>query len=220
MIELVVFLGNPEKKYLKTRHNAGWLLTEYLSFFNDLLWETKFKGSWAVLESQCFFKSLFIHGEKGESPSKIHFLMPHTYMNNSGESVLAAASFFKIPYDNIIIVHDELELSPGTISLKYGGGLCGHNGLRSIKACLGTSDFWRLRIGIGRPDSRIPGEGGPPGSGEGIIDWVLTKFSQEELPVLQQSLNEAANLLINILRYGPEDLLSEWSKRKVTKIEN
>ena len=139
--------------------------------------------------------------------------MPETFMNLSGDS--AAAAFFKIPPERILVVHDELELPLGILSLKFAGGLGGHNGLRSMKARLGTADFWRLRIGIGRPDDRAPGEGGPPGSGKGIIDWVLSDFTAAERSALDQVLDAAVPLFVQTLVSEPETLLPEWKKKNV-----
>jgi PTH1 family peptidyl-tRNA hydrolase len=172
------------------------MLAENLPFFPSLSWQKKYKGLYA-------------------SRDNAHFLMPETFMNLSGESVFAAASFFKIKLEEIIIVHDELELPLGTISLKYSGGLGGHNGLRSMKKCFGSADFWRLRIGIGRPDSRLPGEGGPEGSGEGIYDWVLTNFSASETEKLSFTLKAGADLLEKTFCVEPETLLDEWKKKKI-----
>jgi len=137
-------------------------------------------------------------------------------MNRSGISVQAAASFFKTNIEEIIVIHDELELPLGTISLKCAGGLGGHNGLRSMKDSFASADFWRLRIGIGRPDKRLPGEGGHAGSGEGIIDWVLNDFTKAEQETLNPALESAANLLTQILKNDPETFLKEWSKKKIT----
>jgi PTH1 family peptidyl-tRNA hydrolase len=196
MIQLAVFFGNPGKKYERNRHNAGRMLAEQLSFFSSLSWQKKYKGLYA-------------------SRDNIHLLMPETYMNLSGESVYAAATFFKIKLEEIIVIHDELELPLGTISLKYSGGLGGHNGLRSMKKSFGSADFWRLRIGIGRPDSRLPGEGGPEGSGEGIIDWALTNFSASEKETLVFVLKAGADLLQQTFCVEPDTLLDEWKKKKI-----
>jgi PTH1 family peptidyl-tRNA hydrolase len=136
-------------------------------------------------------------------------------MNVSGESAARAAAFFKIKAESILVVHDELELPLGTVSFKFAGGLGGHNGLRSLKACLGSADFWRLRIGIGRPDSRQPGQGGPPGSGEGIVDWVLSPFGPGELPLLEETLEALSPALARALLRGPESLLPAWAKRRI-----
>jgi PTH1 family peptidyl-tRNA hydrolase len=175
-----------------------------------LEWRKKFKGLYADIESR-----RFPDASSGGLPLRFHFLMPETYMNLSGDSAGAAASFFKIPPEHILVVHDELELPLGSLSLKFSGGLGGHNGLRSIKARLGTTDFWRLRIGIGRPDDRAPGEGGPPGSGKGIIDWVLSDFAAAEKPALEQVLEAAVPLFVGALASEPETLLPEWKKKTV-----
>jgi len=196
MIKLAAFLGNPGPEYTKNRHNAGRLLAAALPFYQSLFWHKKYNGLYTLYES-------------------CHLLMPETYMNLSGKSVQAAASFYKIKIEEIIVVHDELELPLGTISLKFSGGLGGHNGLRSMKNCFGSADFWRLRVGLGRPDSRLPGEGGPAGSGEGIIDWVLADFSKAEYEILNPALEAGANLLTRLLEVEPETLLKEWAKKKI-----
>jgi PTH1 family peptidyl-tRNA hydrolase len=147
--------------------------------------------------------------------------MPETYMNLSGEAAAAAAGFFKIKPEELILVHDELELPLGTVSLKRGGGLGGHNGLRSARQCLGTADFWRLRLGIGRPPGRLPGEGGPPvkgvreGGGGEIARWVLSDFERGEEPALEAVLEAGAQVLAAALTAGPETLLPEWGKKRV-----
>ncbi|MDR0908651.1 MAG: aminoacyl-tRNA hydrolase [Spirochaetaceae bacterium] len=197
-IELAVFLGNPGPKYAYTRHNAAWLLADTLpgAFGTELYFQTKFKGRYAETG-----------GRK--------FLLPETFMNDSGMSVQEAAAFYKIPANAIIVAHDEIELPLGTVSLKYGGGLGGHNGLRSIKACISTADFWRLRIGVGRPGDREPGKGGREGEHGDIVGWVLSSFSEAETPVLEQSLNAAAELLGKVFDNEPESLLKEYAKYKV-----
>jgi len=224
MIELAAFLGNPGREYSHNRHNAGFLLAEKLPFYNALSWQKKFKGYYATIERTCLEEYLHSEYSRGEispgdfpsgSASRLHFIKPETYMNLSGESVAVAASFFKIKNENILIVHDELELPLGTISLKFSGGLGGHNGLRSMKACFGTADFWRIRIGIGRPDKRKPGEGGREGSGEGIVDWVLSDFGSGEAEILDRVLESGSDLLLRALVTGPEKLLPEWAKKNL-----
>jgi PTH1 family peptidyl-tRNA hydrolase len=216
MIELIVFLGNPGPEYRHNRHNAGRLLAEGLPFYGALDWRRKFKGLYAALE-----RARILPGPGGpELPPRCHFLIPETYMNLSGESIRAAASFLKIPAPSILLVHDELELPPGTISLKFSGGLGGHNGLRSAKAALGAADFWRLRIGIGRPGDRPPGKGGPPHGGAktggpDIAGWVLSDFSPPEEETLVPTLAAAAELLVLALAGEPEALLPGWGKKKV-----
>jgi PTH1 family peptidyl-tRNA hydrolase len=216
MIELAAFLGNPGKEYSRNRHNVGFMLAEKLKFGSALSWQKKFKGFYAALDGSRLGE--YVSGglsRNAETSGRLHFIRPQTYMNLSGESVFQAASFFKIKSGAIIVAHDELELPLGTLSLKFSGGLGGHNGLRSMKACFGTPDFWRIRIGIGRPDSRLPGQGGPPGSGEGIADWVLSDFNAAESELLDLVLEAAAELLLNVFTSGPENLLNEWKKKKI-----
>jgi len=202
MPQLAVFLGNPGQQYGRSRHNAGWLLADRLPFADSLSWQKKFKGLYAV------------------APGGIHLLKPQTFMNLSGDSALAVTTFFRIKPEEIIVIHDEIELSPGFLSVKFGGGLGGHNGLRSMKSCLGTADFWRLRIGIGRPDGRIPGSGGNPAVGKeaGIADWVLSDFCPEELDGLRTVLPIAGDLLCRAFAAGPESLLPEWAKRNCNPV--
>jgi PTH1 family peptidyl-tRNA hydrolase len=200
MIELVVFLGNPGREYERNRHNAGRLLAAKLPFSASLLWRQKYKGRYAVLDGSRLER---LEPEKEPLPPRIHFLMPETYMNLSGESVCTAALFFRIPPERILLVHDELELPLGTAALKFSGGLGGHNGLRSVKAGFGTADFWRLRIGIGRPNH------------DDISGWVLSDFSRDEAPVLEQVLEASAAALVKALAEGPEALLPEWHKKKI-----
>ena len=198
MIELIAFLGNPGPEYAQNRHNAGRLLAEYLPFASELNWQAKHKGLYAGLDP-----AILPVPPSGRRADPIRFLMPETYMNRSGESVRAAASFFKIPPDRILAVHDELELPLGTVSFKFSGGLGGHNGLRSMRACFGTVDFWRLRIGIGRPNH------------DDISGWVLSDFSAPEREILGQVLSAAAAALTQALEEGPETLLPEWNKKPV-----
>ena len=234
MIELTAFLGNPGRKYSRNRHNAGFLLAEKLPFYSSLSWQKKFSGLYAAMDRNSLTEYLPAGGSvvgsaNGTAPEpavgadapasalegRLHFVKPETFMNLSGESAAAAAAFFKIKPASILVIHDELELPLGTVSLKFGGGLGGHNGLRSMKACLGSADFWRIRIGIGRPDSRLPGEGGPPGSGEGIVDWVLSDFDAAEKESLHRVLETGAELLLLAFVKDPESLLKEWAKKKV-----
>jgi PTH1 family peptidyl-tRNA hydrolase len=221
MLHLVVFLGNPGTEYKHNRHNAGWILAEALPFFSVLDWKKKFNAQYANIDSAKISipDDLLTANPSaalpGTMPEKLHFIKPQTYMNHSGESVLAAALFYKVKLDQIIIVHDEIELPFGTLSLKFSGGFGGHNGLRSMKTCLGSADFWRLRIGIGRPDGRIPGRGGNIESSRtaGIADWVLSDFTAAETDALVPVYNAGAGLLVQALAAGPERLMSQWTKK-------
>ncbi len=204
MIELVAFLGNHGREYAKNRHNAAWMLAEALPFAPTLSWQKKYKGRYAVLDSIRLPVPAGLIASP-EMPARLHFLMPETFMNLSGDSVHEAASFFRIPPDRILIVHDELELPLGFASLKFSGGLGGHNGLRSMKARFGTADFWRLRIGIGRPDH------------SDISGWVLSDFSLNERILLDLTLPKVAEVLTHALLDGPEKLLPEWNKKKIAE---
>lgn len=168
MLRLIVALGNPGPKYAYTRHNIAWLMLERVSFFPQLSWQNKFKGEYAS------------HSLNGET---IYFLKPQTYMNLSGESVQPLAHFLRIEPDQILVIHDDIELPFGVIGFKTNGGLAGHNGLRSISNKLGTRDFKRLRLGVSRPVT-------------GTVEaYVLSNFSAEEQMVLPIYLNKAAQLL-------------------------
>ena len=221
MLQLVVFLGNPGSEYKLSRHNAGWMLADALPFFPVLDWQKKFKGLYTCIDRARLQADSGIAGIPGEMPMKIHFLKPQTYMNLSGESVMAAASFYKIKLEEIIVVHDEIELPFGTLSLKFSGGLGGHNGLRSMKASFGNADFWRLRVGIGRPDSRVPGKGGSLESSKeaGIADWVLSGFTADELEAFVPVYKAGAELLVQALAADPRLLLPEWTKKNCLVVE-
>ncbi len=125
-------------------------------------------------------------------------------MNLSGQAIGEAARFFKIPSENILIIHDEIELPLGTVSLKWSGGLGGHNGLRSIKETLGTADFWRIRFGVGKP---VHGS---------VADFVLGSFTNDEQIALSQVFEQSKLLFAKVLTSKtPENLIQEWGKKKV-----
>lgn len=188
MIKLVTFLGNPGTEHLQTRHNAGWMLCEALESLQGNFWQTKFKGQY--LQQQI-------------SGNKFIFLKPETYMNLSGSSVLACMQFFKITPEELMVVHDDLELDFGQIGLKEGGGLGGHNGLRSIAQVLGTNDFYRFRLGISRPSHR------------NVSAYVLSKFSPDEQIVLSDYLKNAANIFKKIFAEDIDRLVKRNQKVKL-----
>lgn len=206
MIELVAFLGNYGREYSRNRHNAGWMLADALPFARALSWQRKFKGRYAALDTAYLATvgGAQIPAPAAEAPQRIHFLMPETYMNLSGDSVHDAATFFKIPAERILVIHDELELALGVASFKFSGGLGGHNGLRSMKARFGTADFWRLRLGIGRPDH------------PDVASWVLSDFTRDEAIALDLVLQAVSRALALALVRGPESLLPEWNKKRIT----
>lgn len=167
-ITLIVGLGNPGGEYERTRHNAGfWLVDRWAHALN-----TRF-----ALE-----KSFFGEVAKTRFDGRqIWLLKPSTYMNRSGQSVAALSRFYKIAAEEVLVVHDELDLQPGQVRCKRGGGHAGHNGLKDIQACLGSPDFLRLRVGIGHP-RRL-------GLQQGVADFVLHPPRLEEQPVIDKSLD-------------------------------
>jgi PTH1 family peptidyl-tRNA hydrolase len=171
-IAAVIFLGNPGAEYEHTRHNAGRLLASTFS----CAYQKKFKGLFSSVP-------LTLNG----NTKNVFFLIPETYMNLSGESAAALLSFYKIKPEECLVVHDEIELPLGTVALKWSGGLGGHNGLRSLKAHLGTPDFWRLRIGVGRPPH------------DDIAGWVLSPFSPNERELLHNALTVCGEILIKAI---------------------
>jgi peptidyl-tRNA hydrolase, PTH1 family len=165
-MKLIVGLGNPGAKYERTRHNAGfWWLdalaeAERVSFRR----ESRFQGAAAKVAA---------------AHVDVWLLKPETFMNLSGQAVAALAGYYKIAPKEILVAHDELDLPPGGVKLKFGGGLSGHNGLKSIAASLGTQDFWRLRIGIGHPRDQA--------SEQEVVDYVLHAPRAQE----QQAIDDA-----------------------------
>ena len=153
---LVAGLGNPGREYEHTRHNAGWLVVDELARRYDGSWRSKFSGSLAEIRL---------------GDLRLALLKPETYMNESGRSVRAAAQFFKVEPGSLLVVHDDVDLEQGRLQVKQGGGLAGHNGLRSLAQDLGSQEFLRLRIGVGRP-----GRGDP----RSVSDWVLSPFTAED----------------------------------------
>jgi PTH1 family peptidyl-tRNA hydrolase len=155
-MKLIVGLGNPGSKYEKNRHNIGFLAVDYLiKEFNASKLSSKFKGE--------LYKS-----------DEYLFLKPTTYMNLSGESVRLVKDFYKVENDDIIVIHDDIDLKLGALRFKKGGGSGGHNGLKSLDANIGN-DYWRVRIGVGRPERK-----------EMVVSYVLSDFEDEELECLEK----------------------------------
>jgi PTH1 family peptidyl-tRNA hydrolase len=170
-IRLIVGLGNPGREYEKTRHNAGFWWVEAIAERKRATWkrETKFSGYTTKVE---------------EGDRDFWLLKPSTYMNESGRSVSALLRFFRIEPGAMLVVHDELDLPPGVVKLKMGGGTGGHNGLTDIADALGTKDFWRLRIGIGHP-----------GHKDLVADYVLDKARRAEQDAIDPALERSLDLL-------------------------
>jgi len=171
---LVVGLGNPGREYERTRHNAGWLALDELARRHGGSWRSKFSGSLAEVRL---------------GDAKLALLKPETYMNESGRSVGAAARFFKVEPEQVLVVHDDVDLETGRLQARRGGGLAGHNGLRSLGQYLGSQDFLRLRVGVGRPGR---------GDRRSVADWVLSPFAPEEDPdVLVSQSADAVETIVS-----------------------
>jgi len=152
---LVVGLGNPGREYARNRHNAGWLVVDELARRHGGSWRSKFSGQLTEIR---------LDG------ARLALVKPETYMNESGRSIAAAARFFKTAADSVLVVHDDVDLEEGRLQARLGGGLGGHNGLRSIAQALGTQEFLRLRVGVGRPGR---------GDRRSVADYVLASFEPE-----------------------------------------
>jgi PTH1 family peptidyl-tRNA hydrolase len=191
MIRLFVGLGNPGSEYEDTRHNAGFWYIDGLA-----------QRLGVVLQPDRAYHGLVARANTPQGP--VWLLQPHTYMNLSGKSVAALARFFKVTADEVLVAHDELDLLPGQVKLKKGGGHAGHNGLRDIHAQLGSPDYWRLRLGIGHP-----------GVKHEVAAFVLRKPPQAEreaiFKCIDQSLDASAafllgdmNLATKLIHAGPQ----------------
>lgn len=172
MIRLVVGLGNPGKEYERTRHNAGFWLVERFAQANGV-----------VLRKDPKFKALV-----GKHRDGGWLLLPQSFMNLSGQPVQMLAGFFRIKPEEVLVVHDELDFPPGTVRLKQGGGIAGHNGLKDISQRLATHDYWRLRLGVGKPPAGT--EGG---------DYVLQKPPADERTAIDAAIEKSIALMPQIL---------------------
>jgi peptidyl-tRNA hydrolase, PTH1 family len=172
VIRLVVGLGNPGKEYERTRHNAGFWLVERFA-----------QASGFSLRKDPKFKALV-----GKNAAGAWFLLPQSFMNLSGQPVQMLAGFFKFKPEEILVVHDELDFAPGVARIKQGGGIAGHNGLRDISQRLGSHDYWRLRLGVGKP----------PAGSEGA-DYVLQKPAAEDKAAIDQAIDRALQVLPEML---------------------
>jgi PTH1 family peptidyl-tRNA hydrolase len=153
---LVAGLGNPGREHERDRHNVGWMVVDELARRRDVSFKAKFSGR---------------IGETRIDDHRLALLKPETFMNESGRSISAAARFYKVPVEHVLVVHDEVDLDVGRLQARAGGGLAGHNGLRSIAQMLGGAEFLRLRVGVGRP-----GRGDP----RDVADFVLSPFEPHE----------------------------------------
>jgi peptidyl-tRNA hydrolase, PTH1 family len=184
---LVAGLGNPGRKYAATRHNVGFMVADELSRRHSGAWRGKFSGELSEVR---------VDG------ARLALLKPQTYMNESGRSVGPAVRFFKVEPESLLVVHDEVDLDPGRLQVRLGGGLAGHNGLRSIAQQLGTGDFARVRIGVGRPERGDP---------RPVADFVLSPFPPE-IDVRELVLR-AADAVETVAREGLEEAQNRFNER-------
>jgi PTH1 family peptidyl-tRNA hydrolase len=174
-IRLIVGLGNPGPEYEQTRHNAGFWLVDNLA--NGI--------ARCKLAREARFNALA--AKASINSQEVWLLEPQTFMNRSGQSVGALARFYKIAVEEVLVVHDELDLLPGAARLKKGGSSGGHNGLKDITAALGSQDYWRLRLGIGHPRTQ--------GSQQPVADYVLHRPRKEEQPLLDEAIAKSLDII-------------------------
>ena len=184
---LVAGLGNPGREYAATRHNVGFMVADELARRSGGSWRAKFSGDLAEVRLDGL---------------RLALLKPQTFMNESGRAVGAAARFFKVEPEDLLVVHDEVDLEPGRLQARLGGGLAGHNGLRSVAQHLGTPDFARLRIGVGRPERGDP---------RPVADFVLSEFPPE-LDV-DSLVARAADAVETIATEGLEEAQNRFNER-------
>jgi PTH1 family peptidyl-tRNA hydrolase len=173
---LVAGLGNPGARHAQDRHNVGWMIVDELGRRHGASFKSKFSGSL---------------GETRLDGHRIALLKPETYMNDSGRPVASAARFFKVPLEALLVVHDEVDLELGRLQARAGGGLAGHNGLRSAAQALGSAEFLRLRVGVGRPQRGDPRD---------VADFVLAPFEPHE--DRDAVVSRAADAVETIVRDG------------------
>ncbi len=188
---LVVGLGNPEPRYLNNRHNVGFMVVDRLA------------DAERIDVSRSKFKGLFGTGRVADVPAVL--LKPQTFMNLSGRSVAPARAFFDVDLENVLVVHDEIDLPFGTLRLKIGGGHAGHNGLRSMVGELGGNGFVRLRVGVGRPQHGA------------VADYVLSDFDNEESQWLPDLLDRACEAVRATLVDGPRRAMNQTNTKSDTQ---
>jgi len=153
---LIAGLGNPGARYERDRHNVGWMVVDELARRHEATFKSKFNGQLS---------------ETRLEDARVALLKPETYMNESGRSIAAAARYFKVGSEHVLVIHDDVDLEVGRVQARLGGGLAGHNGLRSIAQSLGAPEFLRLRVGVGRPERGDPRD---------VADYVLAPFAEHE----------------------------------------
>ena len=193
---LVVGLGNPGLGYARTRHNVGFMTADELAGRARLRWK-RARGA----NAQVVTTTLDALVAGGAANVHVTIAKPQTFMNNSGDAVAPLARDSRVAPDHIVVVHDEIDLDVGQLRVKVGGGDNGHNGLKSLRARLGTGEFYRVRIGVSRP----PGNGDP-------IDWVLGTFPAAQREDVKLSITEAADAVLSLLTDGLVETQSRFNR--------
>ncbi len=188
---LIVGLGNPGNRYRYTRHNIGFMALKEIA------------DRWDVDLKQKSFNALWNRGKI--AGKNVLLTMPQTYMNLSGNAVRNLIAYFNVDISNLIVIHDDLDLPFGTLRLKNGGGDAGHKGLKSIIACLGSPDFMRIRMGIGKPADRTP-----------VEDYVLRKFNPDESVLLQQIIQSASEATVDIIKSGLQQAMAKHHAKNIS----
>ena len=185
IMNLIVGLGNPGSRYQYTRHNIGFMVLE------------KIAARWEVDLKQKSFDALWNRGKI--AGINVLLAMPQTYMNLSGNAARKLLAYFKMDISSLIVIHDDLDLPFGAVRLKSGGGDAGHKGLKSIITCLGSADFMRIRMGIGKPADRTP-----------VEDYVLQRFNSDESNLLQQNIQFASEAAAEIVLSGMQQAMAKY----------
>jgi PTH1 family peptidyl-tRNA hydrolase len=174
---LIVGLGNPGAEYAGTRHNIGFEIANVLG------------ARWGLPKAKAKYRGLLTEGRAGPGGPRVAMLLPQTYMNEAGESVGPARGAYKLPLDRVLVLHDEIDLPFGEIRVRVGGGLAGHNGLKSLKQGLGSADFARVRVGVGRPPTTDP---------DRVAAYVLGRFREprEDVALLVEQAADAAERVV------------------------
>ena len=174
---LIVGLGNPGSEYAGTRHNVGFAVAEKLA------------DRWGLPRLKAKYSGLLTEGRAGPGGPRVALLLPQTYMNDAGGSVGPARGALRVPLERVLVVHDEIDLPFGEVRVRIGGGLAGHNGLKSLKASLGSADFARVRVGVGRPPTTDP---------DRVAAYVLSRFREprEEVTLLLDDAADAAERVV------------------------
>lgn len=186
---LIVGLGNPESDYSKTRHNMGFNVINNLSKeFNIEVNKSKFKS---------LYGNGIVDGEK------IILVKPQTFMNLSGEAVVEIMNFFKISFEELIVIYDDVDIEPGNIRIRKNGSPGTHNGMKSVTSLLGTDKFTRVRVGIGKPKEHID-----------MINHVIGHISEEEMKVLNEGVDTATKAVLEIVKNSVDSAMNKFNKKK------